>query len=70
MVAVGVIAAIAVIVGGNVGAYLVAAGLLAHAAWDAYHHRVNKVVARSMAEFCGVLDALLAVAIVIGVAWR
>ena len=65
MIAVGAIAAIAVIVGGNAGTYLVAAGLLAHAAWDAYHHRVNKVVARSMAELCGVLDALLAVTIVI-----
>ena len=44
---------------------LVAAGLLGHAAWDAYHHRVNRVVVRSMAEFCLVLDTALAVAIVI-----
>jgi hypothetical protein len=65
MVAVGALAAIAVIVNGDVGAYLVAAGLLGHAAWDVYHHRVNKVVVRSMAEFCCVLDTLLAVALVI-----
>ncbi len=42
---------------------LVAAGLLAHAAWDAYHHRIRCVVARSMAEFCAVLDTLLAIAV-------
>jgi hypothetical protein len=44
---------------------LVAAGLLGHAAWDAHHHRANEVVVRSMAEFCFVLDTLLAIAIVI-----
>jgi hypothetical protein len=65
MIAFGAAAAIALYVNQVVGAYLVAAGLLAHAAWDVYHHRVNKVVVRSMAEFCFVLDTLLAVAIVI-----
>ena len=68
MVAVGAAAVIALTVGGDVGAYLVAAGLLGHAAWDVYHHRVNRVVARSMAEFCGVLDTLLSAAIVIAAA--
>jgi hypothetical protein len=43
---------------------LVAAGLLGHAAWDAYHHRTDRVVVRSLAEFCLVLDTALAVAIV------
>jgi hypothetical protein len=42
-----------------------AAGLLGHAAWDVYDHRANKVAVRSLAEFCFVLDTLLAVAIVI-----
>jgi hypothetical protein len=65
MAAFGAIAAIAVLVNSSVGAYLVAAGLFGHAAWDVYHHRINKVVARSMAEFCFVLDTLLAVIIVI-----
>ncbi len=65
MLGFGAVAAIALYIDQVVGAYLVAAGLLAHAAWDAYHHRANKVVARSMAEFCFVLDVLLAVAIVI-----
>jgi hypothetical protein len=43
---------------------VVAVGLLGHTAWDVYHHWVNKVVVRSMAEFCGALDTLLAVALV------
>jgi hypothetical protein len=61
----GTAAAVALLVGEAAGAYLVAAGLLGHAAWDIHHHRVNRVVVRSMAEFCCVLDTLLAVAIVI-----
>lgn len=38
---------------------------VAHAAWDAYHYRVSKVVARSLAEFCLVLDTIVAAVIVI-----
>jgi hypothetical protein len=64
MVGCGAAAAVALIVTGDVGAYVVAVGLLGHTAWDVYHHWVNKVVVRSMAEFCGVLDTLLAVALV------
>jgi hypothetical protein len=65
MVAFGAVAGIALFVEEVIGAYLVAAGLLAHAAWDAYHHRAGKVVSRSMAEFCFVLDVVLAAAIII-----
>ena len=65
MVGVAAGAIVGVLVGGTVGAYVVAAGLLAHAAWDVYHHRINRVVVRSMAEFCFVLDTLLAVAIIV-----
>lgn len=65
MIACGAAAAIALFVGGSIGAYLVAAGLLAHAGWDVYHHWTNKVVVRSLAEFCFVLDTLLAVAILV-----
>jgi hypothetical protein len=65
MIGFGTTAAIALVVSESVGSYLVAAGLLGHAAWDVYHHRANKVVVRSMAEFCFVLDTLLAVAILI-----
>jgi hypothetical protein len=65
MVAFGGAAAVALAVDETAGSYLVAAGLLGHAAWDAYHHRVNRVVVRSMAEFCLVLDTLVAAAIVL-----
>ena len=65
MLGFGITAASALIVSGDVGPYLVATGLLGHAAWDVYHHWANKVVASSLAEFCFVLDTLLAVAIVI-----
>lgn len=61
----GAAAAAALLVNPELGAYLVAAGLLGHAAWDIYHYRINRVVVRSLAEFCLVLDTALAVAIVI-----
>lgn len=49
------------------GGLLVAAGLFGHAAWDAYHFRKDKVVARSFAEWCGVVDFLLGIAVVLAV---
>lgn len=45
------------------GGYLVAGALLAHSLWDALHLWRNRVVARSYAEFCAVIDLLLGVAI-------
>jgi predicted PurR-regulated permease PerM len=47
----------------DLGGYLVAAGLIGHAAWDAVHYLRNRVVARSYAEFCAVLDLLVGAAI-------
>jgi hypothetical protein len=47
----------------DLGRYLVAAGLLAHAAWDTAHWRADAIVARSFAEWCGVLDLTLAIGI-------
>ncbi|GAB3767484.1 hypothetical protein [Microlunatus parietis] len=44
-------------------AYVVAAGLIAHAGWDAVHHRRNAVVWRWYAELCAVYDLLLATAV-------
>ena len=43
---------------------LVSAGLLAHTAWDVHHLRTERVVARSMALFCAVLDTFLALAVI------
>jgi hypothetical protein len=65
LLAFGAVAAIALFVDTDLGAYLVAAGLLAHSAWDLHHYRTNRVVARSLAEFCLLLDATIAVLIVV-----
>lgn len=65
MVGFGAVAVVALFVHPTAGAYLVAAGLFAHAAWDFHHHRANKAVVRSMAEFCFVLDVALGLAIVV-----
>lgn len=64
MIGFGAVAVAAIYIQPTAGAYLVAAGLLAHAGWDVYHHRMNRVVVRSLAEFCVALDTILAIAIV------
>ena|SRR5918998_684725 len=45
------------------GGVLIAVGLLSHGAWDAFHYVRNRVVARSYAEFCAVLDLLVGAAV-------
>jgi hypothetical protein len=45
--------------------YVLAAGWLAHAAWDVVHFRANRVVARWWSEWCLILDVLLAAVLVI-----
>jgi hypothetical protein len=65
MVVFGAVAAVVLLVGGDAAGYVVAAGLLAHAGWDIYHRRTGKVVTRSMAEFCFVLDTLVAIAMIV-----
>lgn len=60
----GGVAVAALLAGGDLGLYLVAAGLLGHAAWDVWHHRTERVVSRSLAEFCVVLDTLVAAAMI------
>jgi hypothetical protein len=44
----------------ELGRYLVAAGWFLHGLWDFVHLHMNKVVARSYAEWCGVIDILIA----------
>jgi hypothetical protein len=44
---------------------LVIVGLLGHAAWDVWHHLRKAVVAQSYAEFCAVLDVILAIVIAV-----
>ncbi len=57
----------AVAVPAEIGSYLVAAGLLAHAAWDAVHWWANRIISRTFAEWCGVLDATLGIGILVAV---
>jgi hypothetical protein len=52
----------------TLGALLAGVGILAHAAWDAYHWRTGKVVHRSWAEFCFVLDLIVGAALIIATA--
>jgi hypothetical protein len=47
----------------NIGGQLVALALIGHAAWDTYHYLRDRVVPRSYAEFCAVMDLLLGAAI-------
>jgi hypothetical protein len=63
MVILGTLALIAAGLDPKTAAVPIAAGLFAHAGWDLYHHRRDRVVVRSMAEFCLVLDTVLAVAV-------
>jgi hypothetical protein len=44
----------------DLGLYLVAAGWLFHGVWDFVHLKLDRAVARSYAEWCGVLDVLTA----------
>jgi hypothetical protein len=63
LAAFGGVAGLALAVAPTAGGWLVAAGLTAHAGWDVVHHRADRVVPRSMSEFCLVLDLALAAAI-------
>ncbi|MEU4546625.1 hypothetical protein [Nonomuraea dietziae] len=64
MVGFGALALAGLIVDPDLGRYLVAAGWLFHGVWDLVHLKLDKVVARSYAEWCGVLDVLIAVQLV------
>ena len=65
MLTFGAIALVAYCVDPDSGGYLVAFALIGHAAWDAVHYVQNRVVARSYAEFCAVLDLLVGAAILL-----
>ncbi|MEU4530664.1 hypothetical protein AB0F49_20765 [Micromonospora ureilytica] len=58
---------VAVLAGGRTADWLVAFGWLAHAGWDVAHHRNRRVVPRSYAEFCVVLDVALAAVMVLAI---
>ncbi|GAA0579669.1 hypothetical protein [Actinomadura livida] len=60
MLGFGAIALVAMAVDPDLGRYLVAAGWLLHGIWDAVHLKLDRVVSRSYAEACGVLDVAVA----------
>jgi hypothetical protein len=49
----------------TIAGYLVAAAWLAHGIWDLVHLKLDRVVARSFAEWCAVIDMLIAVQLVL-----
>jgi hypothetical protein len=59
----GAVAIAAAAVDLDVARYLLAAGWLAHAAWDVAHHRIGRVVPRWYAETCLVADLTIATAL-------
>jgi hypothetical protein len=63
VLAFGAVALAAVAVDPATARYVLAAGWLAHAAWDVAHHRLGRVVPRWYAETCLVADVVLAAAL-------
>ncbi|MFK7696244.1 hypothetical protein [Paenibacillus sp. HJGM_3] len=61
----GVIALVALFVDRDTSLILLAAGYLGHAIWDMVHFRNGKMVLRGYAEFCAVLDFLIAIILLI-----
>jgi hypothetical protein len=45
--------------------YLVAAGWIGHGVWDYVHLALDRVVARSFAEWCGVVDVLIGTSLIV-----
>jgi hypothetical protein len=66
LVVFGGLALIGLIVAPEAARYVLAAGWFAHGIWDLVHLRRNAVVSRSYAEWCGVLDILIAAELVLG----
>jgi hypothetical protein len=63
MLAFGSIVLVALYVDPDLGGKLVGITIIGHAVWDAYHYLRDRVVSRSYAEFCAVVDLLLGAAI-------
>jgi hypothetical protein len=63
MLAFGSTVLVALYVDPDLGGKLVGIAIIGHAVWDAYHYLRDRVVPRSYAEFCAVVDLLLGAAI-------
>jgi hypothetical protein len=64
MLGFGALALVGLVVDPDLGRWLVAAGWFLHGVWDFVYFRLDRVVARSYAEWCGVLDILVAAELV------
>jgi hypothetical protein len=64
MLGFGAFALAGLVVDPDLGRWLVAAGWFLHGVWDFVHLKLDKVVARSYAETCAVLDVLVAAQLV------
>lgn len=64
MVGFGALAFASLAVDPDLGRYLVAAGWFLHGVWDAVHLKLDRVVSRSYAEACGVIDVVVAAMLV------
>lgn len=62
----GGLALVGLIVAPDAARYVLAAGWLGHGIWDLVHLRRDAVVSRSYAEWCGVLDILIAAELLLG----
>jgi hypothetical protein len=65
MVLFGLITLVCAVVAPRFGLVLVGVGFLAHGVWDVYHFRINKVVNRPYAEYCGVVDVIVGPALIV-----
>jgi hypothetical protein len=65
MLGFGALALAGLVVDPDLGRYLVAAGWFGHGIWDFVHWRAGKVVARSYAMWCGILDIWIAAELVV-----
>ena len=61
----GGLALVGLAVDADLGRYLIAAGWFFHGVWDFVHLWRDKVVARSFAEWCGVIDIMIAAQLVL-----
>ena len=64
MVGFGFLALAGPLIDTDLGRFVVAAGWLLHGVWDLVHLKLGRVVSRSYAECCGVLDILIAAQLV------
>jgi hypothetical protein len=65
LLAYGGVAVAALYLAPRVGLALAGVTLASHGVWDLIHYRRNRVVSRSLAEFCVVLDVPLGVGVIV-----